>query len=147
MTYKSFLAQRNSDIHTYQNGGYFISLVRSWRIPVSVSIVLATHLLVETLVQAHFSRASLILISYFLSPLFISTFLRRRKALFGAIINGFYITVSYCAFYRGMAFRAELMVFLAVFAFGLMCGAATGSFHDRLGTICLRRWCGSRTNG
>ncbi|HKZ78688.1 MAG TPA: hypothetical protein VJ124_10330 [Pyrinomonadaceae bacterium] len=132
MTYKSFLAQRNADIDTYENGGYFSRLLRSWPIPVFVLLVIATHWLVETLVRAGFLRGILILISFFISPLIVSTLIRKRKALIGAIMNGCYITLGYCDFYRGLAFRVELMVFLAMLAFGLMSGAGAGSFHERL---------------
>lgn len=115
--------------------GYFSRLLRSWRLPAYCLLVLATHWVVEELVETGSFRGLLILLSLFLSPLVISTFARKRKLWWGASVNGAYLLVSYSAFIleRGRLEALEdSMLFLLVLAFGLVCGACAGGFQERL---------------
>ena len=117
------------------NCGYVSRLLRSWPIPVCGLLVIATHWLIEALVQVGFSRGNLIMVSLFLCPLIISTLVRKRRGAMGAIINGSYLILTYSAFMseRGWAAaKRELIVFLVVLAFGLVCAVAAGGFHERL---------------
>ena len=119
----------------YKDCGFVSRMLRNWRIPACGLLTITTHWLVERLVQTGSSRGAFILVSFFVSPLIISTIVRERKAMWGAIINGAYLILSYSAFIleRGwFAAQRDFMVFLIVLAFGLVCGACAGGFHDRL---------------
>lgn len=114
---------------------YLSSLRSSWRIPAFALVVVATHLLVETMVQTGFSRFTLFLASSILSPLIICTMTGGRKLLRGAAINGANLIFSVSAFTmaRGWhAIKSDLMAVLLVLAFSIACGACVGGFHDRL---------------
>jgi hypothetical protein len=115
--------------------GYISRILNSWHIPACGVLATATHLLIERLVLAGSFRGAYIMLSFFLSPLIISTIVRVRKVLWGAIINVVYITICYSAFIleRGwLAAKNDFWVFLLLLGFGLVCGACAGGFHDRL---------------
>ena len=110
----------------YKDHGYVSRILGSWHIPACGMLAITTHWLVESVVQTGSYRGAYILVSFFLSPLIISTIVRERKVFWGAMINGAYLTISYSAFMleRGwVAAKNNFWVFLVVLAFGLVCGA------------------------
>lgn len=114
---------------------YLNRILSSWHIPAFALLIIATHLLVEALVRADFSRFTLFLLSSLVSPFIISTITGGKKLLWGAAINGGYLLFSVTAFTtaRGWhAIKRDLMAVLLVLAFSTACGACVGGFHDRL---------------
>jgi hypothetical protein len=119
----------------YKDYCYVSGILRSWHIPACGLLAIATHWLVESLVQTGSHKMAFVLGSFFLSPLIISTIVRSRKVMWGAIINGAYLILSYSAFIfeRGWgAAKRDFPIFLLVLTFGLVCGACAGGFHGRL---------------
>jgi len=115
--------------------GYLKRILGSWRIPAFVLLVIATHLLVESLVLEGFSRFTLFLVGSVISPLIVSTIMGGRKAWWAAATNGASLVLSISAFTVTNGWAAvekDFMIFLLVLAFSLACGACGGSFHERL---------------
>lgn len=114
---------------------YLSRILGSWHIPAFALLVIATHLLVETLEQAGFSRFTPFLASSIVSPLIISTVMGGRKLLWGAAFNATYLIFSVSAFAlpRGWyAIKNDLTALLLFLVFTTVCGACVGGFHDRL---------------
>jgi|GEM_PF-6982149 len=117
------------------DGSYLSRILGSWHIPAFALFVIATHLLVESLEQAGFSRFTSFLVSSIVSPLIISAVMGGRKILWGAAINGANLIFSVSAFAmpRGWyAIKNDSMSLLLFLVFTTVCGACVGGFHDRL---------------
>lgn len=115
--------------------GYLRRIFSSWRIPAFALLVIAIHLIVETLVQAGFSRFTLFLFSSLISPLLVNVVMRERRLWWGALINGAGLLFSLADFTLKNGLEAagrDLLPFLLVLAFSIACGACAGGFYVRL---------------